>query len=558
MKAIMRQLWFLTVLVLALPAWSVSQAPRTSRRNPPAEAQPDQSSQAQKTGARLLEIAEQDAYRLKGPMRAWGLWQIARAYQTTDKKKALRLLDAALAEAAAMKDVPVPKIQEELTRTMSGVPAKSTRSWLQEQAARTIIMVDPGRADELLQTLDATNRGAVLQALMSYYEGHKMTDRAIEQFYRIAAEDEAPYAAAIRITASLKPEQSGELAAIFNACLASYRAHAPHELPSADQFPHLVMAYWRKVPKQLARDAMDEIIQQAQDSKTNRTFTISFDKSGQSAGSLLEYRLVQLMPALQELEGSKAKEYLEKFPSMAGLADSYAASASPDSAATDSPRTSGPSFRVNGDSGNLLLNMAERPLAEKAAAKADGGHADEALAAADAIGNPDLKAQAFEYIARAASKKDAIAAASALGKMLTAVESVKLDRQPGYYDSAAGIFMRMGDLESAKDAIEKGLGSAVQLYKQDTDSDDPNTALEAFWPSTNAYCMLLRQAHRISETWAVKLLKEIDHPEIRFAAETAIAGSALDVPESRTTIITSKRKSFRISLSADSPEGSRN
>lgn len=553
----MKQLWFLTVFVLGLSALSAPQTPLPSRKAPPAEAQTDESSQPLKTGAGLLETAEQDAYRLKGPMRAWGLWQVARLYQTTDKKKALRLLDAALAETAAMKDVPASKMQADLARAMSQGPAKSTRAWLQEQAARTVIMVDPGRADELLQTLDAANRGPVLQALLAYYEGHKLTDRAVEQFYRIAAEDEAPYAAAIRIMASLKPEQSGEFAALFAACLASYQAHAPHDFQPADSFPQLVMTYWRKVPKQLARDAVDEIIHQAEDSKA-KTFAMSLEKSGQSAGSLLEYRLAQLMPALQELEALKAKDYLEKFPSLAGLANNDAASAlSGPAAATDSQGASGPRFRANGDSGNLFVNMAERPLAERAAAKADGGHADEALADAAMIGNPDLKAQAFEHIARAASKKDARAAASALGKMLTAVESVKLDRQPGYYASAAGIFLRMGSIESAKDAVEKGLGSAAQLYKQDTDSDDPNTAFAAFWPSTNAYCMLLREANRISGTWAARLLKEIDDPEIRFAAETAIAGSALEIPAARATIITEKRASFRMSLGPDLPDGPR-
>ncbi|HZD94773.1 MAG TPA: hypothetical protein VE133_10995, partial [Candidatus Sulfotelmatobacter sp.] len=248
---------------------------------------------------------------------------------------------------------------------------------------------------------------------------------------------------------------------------------------------------------------------------------------------------------------------LERFPSVADLADSYAASALSGSAATGSQATSPPSFRVNGDSGNLFMNMAERPLAEKVAAKADGGHASDAINDAANIGNPDLRVQAFEYIARATMKKDATVAASALAKMLTAIEKLNPERQPGYYSSAAGIFIAIGDPDAAKDAIEKGLTSAAQLFKQDTDSDDPNTALEAFWPSTNAYCALLRQARRISEAWALGLLKKIDDPEIRVAAEAAIAGSALDVPESRATIITSNRKGFRMSLGADSPAVSR-
>ena len=555
----MKQLWFLAVLVWTLAALSESQTPRAKdvRSGPSPEAQSDKLSQPHQAGPGLLEMAEQDAYRLEGPMRAWALWQVARVYQTTDKKKALRLLDAALAEAAVMKDMPASEMQEALTHTMNGGSAQSTRAWLQKEIARTVVMVDPSRADELLQTLDPTNRGPILQALMSYYEGHKLIDRAIEQFYRIAAEDEAPYAAAARMMASLKPEQSSETAGIFAACVASYRKHAPHNFPSTDEFPMLVATYWRRVPKDLARDAIDEVIQQAQDSNANGTFAMSSDKSGGAVGSLVEHRLLQLMPALHELEESKAKEYVERFPSMARLTDSDAASASSGPAATGSEATSRSRFRVTGDSGNLLINMDERPLAEKVASKADAGHAADAIADAANIGNPDLRVQALEYIARATMKKDATVAASALAKMLTAVEKLNLDRQPGYYSSAAGIFIAIGDLKSAREAIEKGLASTAQLYKQDTDSDDPNTALEAFWPSTNAYCVLLRQASRISETWAVGLLKEIDNPEIRVAAETAIAGSALDVSESRATIITVKRNSFRMSLGADAPAGSK-
>jgi len=549
----MKQQWFLLVLVWALAALSESQVPAKDARS---RQLPSESSQPRQGAPGLLERAEQDANRLEGPMRAWALWQVARAYQPTDKKKALELLDTALAEVAVMKDTPTPKMQERLTRAMNGGTAQSTKAWLQEQIGRTVVMVDPSRADELLQTLDASGRGPILKALLSYYEKNKLTDRAIEQFYRISAENEAPYAAAGRIMASLKPEQSSEIAGIFGACVTSYRTHATHDFPSTDEFPGLVATYWRKVPKQLARDAIDEVIQQAQESKANSTYAIAFDQSGGSVGSLLEYRLLQLMPALNELEQSKAKEYVERFPSLSRLGDSYAASAS-SSAATDGEANSRPGFRVSGDSGNLFMNMAERPMAEKIAARADGGDVAGAVTDAANIGNPDLRVQALEYIARVTMKKDATAAASALAKMLAAVEKLNLDRQPGYYSSAASIFVAMGDLESARQAVEKGLVSAGQLYGQDTDSDDPNTALEAFWPSTNAYCVLLRQARRISETWAVGLLKGIDDPKIRAAAEAAIACSALNVPESQTTMITAKRKGFRMSLGADSPAGSK-
>jgi hypothetical protein len=73
----------------------------------------------------------------------------------------------------------------------------------------------------------------------------------------------------------------------------------------------------------------------------------------------------------------------------------------------------------------------------------------------------------------------------------------------------------------------------------------------------NAYSMLLREATQISEIWAIGLLKQIDHAEVRFEAETAIAGSAREVPESRTTMITQKRSSFKMSLGPGSMGNSR-
>lgn len=553
----------LAAVLLGALAWSEPQAPQPKHAPslPSTKAQSGKSLQSEPEGLAILRLAEQNANALQGPMRGWALWQVARIYQNIDKKKALHLLDTAMAEVAAMKDVPPPKMQEALMRGMNAGPAQSAKSWLQQEIARTIIMIDPGRADDLLQTLEPANRGPILSAMMSYYERNKQTDRAIEQFYRIAAAGEVPYGAAARIMSNLKQEESSEMAGIFAACLTSYRAHTARDFLSSNEFPQLVAKYWRRVPKALARDAIDEIMQRAeqdgQAADAHGSFAMSFDKTGGSVGSVLEYRIVQLMPALQELEESKAKDYLERFPSLASMNNGYAAPTSSSSADDNREATLQGNFKVNGDSGNLFINAAERPSAERIAAKADNGNAAEALAEAENIHNADLRVQAFEHIARATMKKDRTLAASALSRMLTTVEKVNVDRQPDYYSSAAAIFIAIGDQASAKESIEKGLESAAQLYAQDADSDDPNRALEAFWPSTNAYCVLLRQARQLSEAWALGLLKKIDNPTIGAAAEAAMAGGALGIPEWRTRIIVDKSKSFRISLGADSPAGSK-
>jgi hypothetical protein len=89
---------------------------------------------------------------------------------------------------------------------------------------------------------------------------------------------------------------------------------------------------------------------------------------------------------------------------------------------------------------------------------------------------------------------------------------------------------------------------AGKLYEKDSDEDDPNTALKAFWPSTNAYCTMIRQAAGISQTWAISLLQSIKDPEIKVAAETSLAGGWLQSPAGPSTIMTTKKTSNSISL----------
>jgi hypothetical protein len=89
---------------------------------------------------------------------------------------------------------------------------------------------------------------------------------------------------------------------------------------------------------------------------------------------------------------------------------------------------------------------------------------------------------------------------------------------------------------------------AGKLYEKDSDEDDPNTALKAFWPSTNAYCTMVRQAAGISRAWAISLLQSIKDPEIKVAAETALAGGWLQSPTGPSTIMTTKKTSNSMSL----------
>jgi len=85
----------------------VGMRPGSSRDAEPAhKATPEQLER----GRQMLQLAETQAAGLEGGMRSYALMQVARAYQPTDKKKALALLEDALAATRAIDDDKLNKI----------------------------------------------------------------------------------------------------------------------------------------------------------------------------------------------------------------------------------------------------------------------------------------------------------------------------------------------------------------------------------------------------------------------------------------------------------------
>ncbi len=195
--------------------------------------------------------------------------------------------------------------------------------------------------------------------------------------------------------------------------------------------------------------------------------------------------------------------------------------------------------------------MEEMPTAEKVVTEAQAGRGSEAIADAARIRDPSLRAQSYERTARVSVKEDPSIASDAVAKMLETADKLDAYRQSQFYRSAIDLQLRLGDAASARRTTEKGLAVAARIYREDSNSDDPNTVLKAFWPSTNAYCGLLRLAGRISPPWAMTLLKEIDDPELKVAAETALVGALLDVPIGSSLVMVNKKTGYSRRLSRD-------
>ena len=117
---------------------------------------------------------------------------------------------------------------------------------------------------------------------------------------------------------------------------------------------------------------------------------------------------------------------------------------------------------------------------------------------------------------------------------------------------AGEVYLLMDEKDDAKKVVEQGLKAADKMFRQDSEGDDPNQALKAYWPSTDAYRGMLRLAARISPVWAVSLLKDLPDNDVKVVAETALAAAWLDVPAGATIVMTSNKKGTSMMMSDNS------
>lgn len=545
--------WASTTLLLALLAIPVfSQSKSSSKDNvkaaPPSNPVKHTKQTAEEAQAiDLLTRAEAEAGALDGKMRAWVLWQIGMAYQSINKTKALDVFQTALTavRAANQSSSTEKPPKNDLLKRTTGRQSLPPGLLLERDIARSIVQLDPKHANEMVQQVDPALRTAILVSVLASQQKEKQFDQAMETLTRISAESEIPYEHATRLMADLKPGQAGELTQLFLTSLGSYRNHAPHT-QSRDAFLTMLSYFWKRLPKEIVTQAIDEILTQAAEEKEDTSYSVLSGKGSSSMRSLYEYRLFQLMPMMREFDPSAARKYEEKYPALASSTTDPAGEINPSNTAAPA---NGFQFHPSNGYPSVISSMMEETTAQKVAEKADNGHMDDAVSDAANIRDSSLRAQIYEYIAKHAVAKQDNAVDDAVKSMLQAAEKLQPSEAFPYYGTASEIYIKINQIDDAKESIGAGLKVASKLYEKDSDEDDPNTALKAFWPSTNAYCTMIRQAASISRSWSISLLQGIKDPEVKVAAETALAGGWLESPIGPSTIMTTKKTSNSISLS---------
>jgi hypothetical protein len=364
---------------------------------------------------------------------------------------------------------------------------------------------------------------------------------------------------------ALPPEMNAEKQTLFASAAASYRAHehkGAFGTIGDNSFTGLLTRFGDSIPPKLALQSIDEILSQAR--KNDDKFSVTVGGEGGSAtfNSNYEYQLFAVLPLLRKLDESGAESLLKENAVLQSTMQQYPNgmdSVSPKPAAASDkdaqPKRRGTSFSVSDNSNKASSDEAVRQEMQRRSdliLKEAETDPTQAIAQASALPlaitgwMPSPRANTLEAIARMNMKKQPASARQAVAELRKAITDLPMRDQFRYISSAADIYLQMDDKDKADDVVSDGLGVAAKLLDHDINPDDPNKALKAWWPSTDAYRRLVEIETKISHPATAKLLQEIKDPDIRALESIMFARALLGLPMKRVTVAEKNRDGNRI------------
>lgn len=491
-----------------------------------AEEAGDQKERGSELASKHLKSLEDMAESVANPsVRSYALVEVARAYARSDKAEATRLLDQAF----------------ELTKI---VPPSTGKTFLEEMICSQTILLAPSRLDDFLHQSDPEARRSALRILLQRYGQANEIDKALEVINRLANEDEFPYGDADRILPKMPQNSRSEKQALFARALASYKNHQHDAILPGNDFGVLLTHIWKDIDKATVRDGIDYMLQearkQAESGQNSMQITVTSAKGSASVGSSYEYRLFQLIPVLREIDPSTAKDLLDQYSQTKQLLSRF-----PDGLGSFEDGKGDQPFVSASYGGASLQRSAtweqEVEQGRRIAAAAEN-NPEQAIDDVDALNFSFVKADTLERIADIASRKNPELAKQALAKVLALSPKLKPEEERAkYMISAAELYLVMGDREDAQAALEIASQAVAELYKKDSDKDDPNTALKAFWPSVIMWEHLVSVANRISANASASILKSITDQDIRLLATLGLEGDKLGLPSMPIMTVTTHK-----------------
>lgn len=491
----------------------------------------------QVTGLELLDSCVNGARAFQPPMRSYALLQIASTNKQFELSKAKRLLAEAFRTSLAP--------QED----------NRTRVWLQAEILRQMLPISIDQVVTLLPSAEVEVKRQISDQLISVELAEKHLSQAMQIARNLSAQDEFPYGGGAKILAALPPGAVAEKQELFLEALASYKNHEHHTvLIGVPTFLGLVVHFGSAMPPSVALAAVTEILEQAKRDDGKNAIMLDGPNGSVQFNSAYEYKLFALLPLLEHLDNNWAAELLEQEPSVGASLQRF-----PE--AMDSIYPSHDS--AAGSSGSL--NKVSQSMQASLFSGQDAGTADfssgemnrrvleiinhavddassaihESMSLAVRSDNDQISPQAVALlgIARQNVTRDQDASDRALRRLDETLLGLPAGLQVEYLSIAGDLYLQMGEKENAASVVNQGFKAAQKLLEADTNSDDPNRALKAWWPSVAAYQKFVAIETRISHRHVVAVIHQISDPEIQILQIIGFARSLLGLPTPSSIVV---------------------
>jgi hypothetical protein len=160
----------------------------------------------------------------------------------------------------------------------------------------------------------------------------------------------------------------------------------------------------------------------------------------------------------------------------------------------------------------------------------------------------NFRASTLSSIARIAVVKNPAVSRAALEEVRKIAGDSPVRTQAQILAQVPEIYLRLRDVTDARNSLTELVKVAGKLYEQDSDSDDPNQAFKAMWPSTNLWGHCVALAAQLAPSPAEEIIEQIPDPDIKIFEKVAFANSLVGAGFPRISTIEKHKDGIRASI----------
>jgi hypothetical protein len=504
---------------------------------------------AENQQCRMIESVLVEAYGLQPPMRAYVLDKaspaLSKCFPIKTRKTLLDAFRATMMIPETEKDPPSKDDSD--GRRRAALANVEVKTQLQIEILRQLVHTNDAEVEPLLRQAEPSAKGTALELMIDSALNTNKLNRALS-LLKQASPERFPYSAATRLMLQLSPERDTTKQEIFSIAMAADQEFHSQVI-GGDDFGSMIVRFWKYVPPAVSLEAISQVLDEAKSNSEQISVGSGINKA--SFSSAYEYRVFELLPVLRELDSDEADRVIrESTEGQAQLKQFPNGIQSLNPAIRDTPLKKGESDSLEGMVGPSIAPMlqessvaddSERQIAE-IVQKAES-NPKQAIEMASALpasaGNNAPRAEAMLKIAQAVGERAPSVVREALERMSESLNNVKPIGQAQYKDyfaEAIGTAMKIGEVDFAKKLLSQGMDEFEKLEAIDADSDDPNVALKAWWPSTAVLLRLISSAVSISEQTADEVVRQISDPELRILSQLRLANLQLHIPMGESVV----------------------